>query len=136
MRLAIILAAVTALAGAQQTATEITVPKSPAEVTLESTAKQLRDLRQAENDALQQARYELDKANKPLVAQIERLQDRIKNNQTAIQGQYNARAGKIQKEALVNQAQIPWLVEEVRKSAKLPDDAKFDVDTGKWIVQR
>ena len=116
-----------------QTAGELIVPASPAEVALERMAKDIRDKRQSIVDALQQSRYELDKENKPLIEQIHKLQDRMVQNQSRVQKRFNEIAKDKQRSALIDQAQIPWLSNEVRKSANLPADAQFDIDTGKWI---
>lgn len=136
MRIVIILAAAVAVAGAQQTAKEVTVPKSPAEVTLEKTAQDIREKRQAVSDSLQQSRFELDKENKALIAQIENLQQRMEKNRLRVQQRFNDFAKQKQRGALIDQAQIPWLSAEVRKSANLPDNAQFDVETGKWWVPK
>lgn len=134
MKSAIVLMAFATLAGAQQVGKDIQVPKSPSEVTLEAVAKDIRDRRQAVNDAFQQSRAELDKENKPLQQQIEALEYKMRMNQIRLQQRFNKISGDQQRAAGISQAQVPWLVGEVKKSAGLPETATFSVETGKWIV--
>lgn len=134
MRLAIILLAVSAIGSAQTTGREIPVPNSPAEATLQAAAKSIRDHRTAIVTLLDQSRHEADKENGPLIKQIENLQDQMRANVGRIQKRFNTLSQQHQKQAMMDGSQIPFLVQEVKKSSGLPEGAVFDVDTGKWTV--
>jgi gas vesicle protein len=134
MRLLIILTAAATLAGAQQTGKELKVPQSPAEVTLEKTAADIREQQKLINDAMQQSNWELDKQNKPILAQIQKLQDRMRDNQNRFQQRFNKVAEEKMKQSTIYKAQLEYLAYLVKKSAGLPESAEFDIETGKWKI--
>jgi gas vesicle protein len=134
MRLLIILTAAATLAGAQQAGKELKVPQSPAEVTLEKTAADIREQQKLINDAMQQSNWELDKQNKPILAQIQKLQDRMRDNQNRFQQRFNKVAEEKMKQSTIYKAQLEYLAYLVKKSAGLPESAEFDIETGKWKI--
>jgi hypothetical protein len=136
MKAAIVLLAATALGGAQQVGRELQVPRSPSEVTLEAVARDMRDHRQAMNDAFQQSRAELDKENAPLQRKIEAIQYQMRINQARVQERFNKISMEHQKGLMISSSQVQWLEKEVKKSAGLPEDAIFNTETGKWSAAK
>lgn len=113
---------------------EITVKSSTTEDALISIYADLDSNRKKQTDALNAARFELDKENKPLQAKIDPIQKQMTENNQKVGQKYQDTVTPfvtaVQKDAI----QIEAIQNLVKKEQGLPADATFDVNTGKWVV--
>jgi len=128
--------------------TEITVKRSPAEDALVSMAKQDADAQKVINDLLQQARYNLDQKNKPILEEIKKrsakwqakidteikdLKAQLDANQKEAEAAFQKKVGVLQGQIALPQT-LKMLEDIVKKEEGLPDNATFDRLTQKWTV--
>jgi hypothetical protein len=136
VRSAIVIIALCGLAAAQTGGREVQVPNSPAQVALLATAKQLNEERKELENAFQQARWELDAKNKPLVEKIRKLSLQMDENGRQVQLRMNEQSRSLNQKMMVTGSQIPILSAQVREYSKLPDGVEFDVESMKWVVRK
>jgi hypothetical protein len=139
--LAILFAA--SLLGAQAPATktpeppktkEIAVQSSVSEDALVATYQDFSDNKKKTNDILQQARATLDAKNKPIQAQIDPLEKQIQANNEEANRNYQTAVQPFASNVSRDQAQIDAIAKLVKKEQNLPDNANFDLETGKWVI--
>lgn len=118
----------------QPKTTEITVQTSVAETSLLDLYKDLSDKKTALNTTFQQARASLDSKNKPIQEKIDPLQKQLQaNNDEAIKN-FQTAAQPLQSDIVRDSAQVDVMVKLIKKEQKLPDNATFDLNSGKWVV--
>ena len=113
---------------------EIAVQSSVSENALLSIYKDFSDNKDKANTVLQQARASLDAKNKPIVAQIAPLQKQIDANNQEANTNYGTAVQPFQINLQRDQAQIESIEKIVKTEQNLPDNASFDLATGKWVV--
>jgi hypothetical protein len=114
--------------------TEITVQSSVSEDALLSIYKDLKAKKDSLNTVLQQARASLDEKNKPIQAKIDPLQKQIQANNDEASKNFQTAVQPFQVDAARDSAQIDSIIKIVKQEQKLPDNATFDLNTGKWVV--
>ena len=113
---------------------EIAVQSSVSEDALLAIYKDFSDNKDKANAVLQQARAALDAKNKPIVAQIAPLQKQIDANNAEANTNYGTAVQPFQVNLQRDQAQIEAIQKVVKTEQKLPDNATFDLSSGKWTV--
>ena len=113
---------------------EIAVQPSVSENALLLIYKDFSENKSKANDVLQQARAALDAKNKPIVAQIAPLQKQIDANNAEANTNYGTAVQPFQVNLQRDQAQIEAIQKVVKTEQKLPDNATFDLSSGKWTV--
>ena len=113
---------------------EITVQSSVSEDALTTLYKDLSDNKKKANDTLQQARAALDQKNKPILDKMKPLQDQINTNNSEAATNFNTAVAPFNTNIGRDQAQIDAIAKLVQKEQNLPDNATFDLNTGKWVV--
>ena len=113
---------------------EIAVQSSVSEDALLTIYKDFADNRDKANVVLQQARAALDAKNKPIVAQIAPLQKQIDANNEEANKNYGTAVQPFQVNVQRDTAQIEAIQKVVKSEQKLPDNATFDLTTGKWVI--
>jgi seryl-tRNA synthetase len=113
---------------------EITVQSSTSQDALLVIYKTLDENRTKINTALQQARAELDKENKPIQDKIDPLQKQIEANNRTIGQKFQDTTAPFRQNYQTAAAQIEAVSKLVKAENKLPDNATFDTNTGKWTV--
>ena len=114
--------------------TEITVQSSVSEDVLLSVYKDLSDKKTTLNTTLQQARASLDAKNKPIQDTIDPLQKQIQANNDEAYKNFQAAIQPFQVDVARDSAQIDAIQKVVKQEQNLPDNATFDLNTGKWVV--
>jgi hypothetical protein len=114
---------------------EIAVQSSVSEDALVTLYQDLSDNKKKANDTLQQARTALDAKNKPIQAQIDPLNKQIQANNDEAQKNFTTAVAPFNNNVGRDQAEIEGIEKIVKKEQSLPDDATFDLNTGKWVEQ-
>ncbi len=129
-------------------ATELTVKSSPTEDVLVSLAKQGVNTQKVINSLLQQARFNLDQKNKPILEEMKKrsakwqakidadtkdLKDQLDANQKEAAMKFQVEIGALQNQVVSLQT-LKILEDIVRKEQGLPDNATFNPETQKWTV--
>ena len=114
--------------------TEITVQTSVAENALLALYKDLSDKKASINTSLQQARFSLDAKNKPIQEKIDPLQKQIQANNNEAAQNFQTAVQPFQVDVARDSAQVDALIKVIKDEQKLPDNATFDTDKGKWVV--
>ena len=113
---------------------EITVQPSTSENDLIAIYADLDAARKKYNDLLAAARSELDKENKPLQAKIDPIQKQMTDNNQKVGQKFQTDSAPFKTSLQKDSIQIEAIESLVKKEQNLPADAKFDINTGKWVV--
>ena len=113
---------------------EVQVASSVSEDALLAIYKDFADNKDKANTVLQQARAALDAKNKPILDKITPLQKQIDANNQEANTNYGTAVQPFQINLQRDQAQIEAIQKVVKTEQKLPDNATFDLSSGKWTV--